>query len=128
MRIVRMINNKMNGKKTLGLLSLIFLLLLPTVDFAQCAMCKAAAESSLESNPNSVAKGLNKGILFLMAIPYLAVAVIFRKELLQFVKNLRSKEKTAINAKSLSKLTFAITFITCAVVLFVLFLSIYKPA
>ena len=111
------------------ILYITFLLLLSgTAMYSQCAMCKAAAESSLESNPNSVAKGLNKGILFLMGIPYLAVAVIFRKELLQFVKNLRSKEKTPINAKSLNKLTFAITFITCAIVLFVLFLSIYKPA
>jgi hypothetical protein len=115
-------------KKDFYIFSLLILLLLPAANFSQCAMCKAAAESSLESNPNSVAKGLNKGILFLMGIPYLAVAVIFRKELLQFVKNLRSKEKTPINAKSLSKLTFAITFITCAVVLFVLFMSIYKPA
>ena len=90
-------------------------------------MCKAAAESSLENNPNGIAKGLNKGILFLMAFPYIIVGIIFRKELAQFVRNLRNKEKTAINKKSLEKLTFAITFITCAVIVFVLFISIYKP-
>jgi amino acid permease len=94
--------------------------------YSQCAMCKAAAESSIQNDPNAIAKGLNKGILFLMGIPYLVVAIIFRKELSQFVKNLRNKEKTAINKKSLEKLTFAITFITCAVVLFILFISIYK--
>jgi hypothetical protein len=89
-------------------------------------MCKAAAESSVKANPNAVAKGLNTGILFLMAIPYAVVGIIFRKELGEFFRNLKSKEKTAINKKSLGKLTFALTFVTCAVVLFVVFISFYK--
>lgn len=117
----------MNEKKIFPTLALLFLLLLPTANFSQCAMCKAAAESAIAANPNSVAKGLNKGILFLMGIPYLVVGIIFRRELAQFVKNLRNKEKTVINKKSLSKLTFAITFVTCAVVLFIVFISFYKP-
>ncbi|MCX8148203.1 hypothetical protein [Thermaurantimonas aggregans] len=40
---------------------------------AQCAMCKAVAESS---SGNVAAKNLNFGILFLMSIPYLLVSVI----------------------------------------------------
>jgi hypothetical protein len=48
---------------------------------AQCAMCKAGAESSLKSNPNSIARGLNSGILYLMAVPYLLIAFIFRKQI-----------------------------------------------
>ena len=114
-------------KKHFSILIIAVLLLLPAVDIAQCAMCKAAAESSLEANPNSVAKGLNSGILFLMSIPYIVVAVIFRKELKQFFINLRSKEKTPINKKNLEKMTFALTFITCAVILFIIFQSVYKP-
>lgn len=114
-------------KKYFPIVLLAALLLLTTADFAQCAMCKAAAESSLESNPNSVARGLNNGILFLMSIPYIVVAVIFRKELKQFFVNLRSKEKTPINKKNLEKMTFALTFITCAIVLFIIFQSVYKP-
>ncbi|MGZ3864862.1 MAG: hypothetical protein ACXVC6_11250 [Bacteroidia bacterium] len=102
-------------------------LLMAAAAYSQCAMCKAAAESSLESNPNSVARGLNNGILFLMSIPYVVVAVIFRKEIKQFFINLRSKEKTPINKKSLEKMTFALTFITCAVILFIIFQSVYKP-
>jgi hypothetical protein len=112
--------------KQLLLLSLLFLLLLPTAHFSQCAMCKAAAEASVKANPKSVAKGLNTGILFLMTIPYIVVAIIFKKELMQFVKNLGNKEKTAINKKSLSKLTFAITFVSCAVILFAVFISFYR--
>ena len=40
--------------------------------FAQCAMCKAAVEANLESGGNKGA-GLNDGILYLMATPYIFV-------------------------------------------------------
>ena len=39
---------------------------------AQCAMCKAVVEANLEAGDTKGA-GLNDGILFLMAMPYLAV-------------------------------------------------------
>ncbi len=39
--------------------------------FAQCAMCKRAAESNMNDNQNNVGKGLNKGILYLLSVPYL---------------------------------------------------------
>ncbi len=38
---------------------------------AQCAMCTLTAENATE-NGNTQGKGLNKGILFLLAVPYLA--------------------------------------------------------
>jgi len=40
---------------------------------AQCAMCRAVLES--EGN-QSVAKGINNGIVYLMAIPYVLIAAI----------------------------------------------------
>lgn len=46
-------------------------------------MCKEAAEASMRDNPNSMARSLNKGILYLMAVPYLAIAFIFRKQIYQ---------------------------------------------
>ncbi len=42
---------------------------------AQCAMCAANVESSHNSG-NNKADGLNKGILVLLAAPYLAAAVV----------------------------------------------------
>ncbi|MEO8761330.1 MAG: hypothetical protein ABI388_08250 [Bacteroidia bacterium] len=108
------------------LLAILFFLLLSIGAYSQCAMCKAAAESDLQNNPNSFAQGLNKGILFLMAMPYLIVAVIFRNDLAVFFKNLGNKEKTPFNKKSLNNLTFLLTFISCIVVLFALFISLYK--
>jgi uncharacterized membrane protein YphA (DoxX/SURF4 family) len=41
--------------------------------FAQCAMCTLNAENSVK-NGNTEGNGLNKGILYLLAAPYLAVA------------------------------------------------------
>lgn len=42
---------------------------------AQCAMCTMSAEQSVE-NGNTQGRGLNKGILFLLAMPYLAVGAV----------------------------------------------------
>lgn len=78
--------------------SLLYLVLISALLFvcqidlqAQCAMCKQAAESSLKANPNSMARSLNSGILYLMAVPYLLIAFIFRKQLVQLWKRVFKK-------------------------------------
>ncbi|WP_409769248.1 hypothetical protein [Thermaurantimonas sp.] len=64
----------MKRKAVLQLVFFSISLLLFMVEIhAQCAMCKAVAESS---SGNVAAKNLNFGILFLMSIPYLLVSVI----------------------------------------------------
>ncbi|WP_316793145.1 hypothetical protein [Pedobacter frigoris] len=40
---------------------------------AQCAMCTVSAEQSVK-NGNTQGKGLNSGILYLLAIPYLLIS------------------------------------------------------
>lgn len=47
--------------------------LMPIASLAQCAMCRASLES--EGNKTKV-EAVNDGIVFLMAIPYILVAVI----------------------------------------------------
>ncbi len=42
---------------------------------AQCAMCSATAEAGTQ-NGSTKADGLNNGIVYLLAAPYLAVAAI----------------------------------------------------
>ena len=42
---------------------------------AQCAMCKAVVEANLESG-GSIGAGINDGILYLMAIPYISMIVV----------------------------------------------------
>jgi hypothetical protein len=74
------------------LLLVICLLFIPLADLeAQCAMCKEAAEASMKDNPRSMARSLNKGILYLMAVPYLAIAFIFRKQIFLAWKKVSSR-------------------------------------
>lgn len=42
---------------------------------AQCPMCRMAVESNLE-NGGTAGKGLNKGILYMLATPYLLIGGI----------------------------------------------------
>lgn len=60
------------------LVALIILLIVNVANgYGQCAMCRANVESNMKSGENSIGAGLNTGILFLMAIPYLLAAVGF---------------------------------------------------
>ena len=66
-------------------------LLLPADLWAQgCAMCKAVAETSASGNvyggSQSVGAGLNKGILFMIVIPYILLFIFFRKKIRGFIK------------------------------------------
>jgi hypothetical protein len=49
-------------------------LLLPELLAAQCAMCRAVLESQ---DDNSMAEGINNGIVYLMALPYILLGVLF---------------------------------------------------
>lgn len=44
--------------------------------FAQCAMCRATVETSLADGQTTIASGLNTGILYLLAMPYILIGVI----------------------------------------------------
>jgi len=55
--------------------SIVLLALFPLAGEAQCAMCKAIAETS-QAGGSSIADGLNSGIVYLMAFPYLLMGAI----------------------------------------------------
>lgn len=57
---------------------------------AQCAMCRANVESNLKGG-GTVAKGINMGILYLMAIPYIILMLIFRKQIVTLLKMLKAR-------------------------------------
>lgn len=67
---------------------------------AQCAMCAANVESSHNAGGNK-ADGLNKGILVLLAAPYLAAAVVgyiwFKKFKRKNIEINMRKEKLNLN-------------------------------
>ncbi len=67
-------------------------ILAPETAWAQgCAMCKAVVESgegsgNIFGGAQSIGKGLNNGILYLMAVPYVLLFLLFRKKIVGFVK------------------------------------------
>ncbi|WP_178985959.1 hypothetical protein [Winogradskyella helgolandensis] len=66
----------MNKKIVFLLLSFLFFI----KSNAQCAMCRAVLESG---DDQSMAEGINDGIVFLMAVPYILIGtigfIIYRK-------------------------------------------------
>lgn len=79
---------KYNMRRFLVLIAIIVFMFLPQGIEAQCAMCRAVLES--EGNVDA-AEGVNNGIVYLMAIPYVLVAFLF-----YFVyRTMRSKTPTS---------------------------------
>lgn len=64
-------------KKIAFILSLMFLFSsAPTADLsAQCPMCRMSAEQNLKMG-GTAGKGLNRGILFMLAMPYVIVGTM----------------------------------------------------
>ena len=56
-------------------LIVLFLATLINQAYAQCAMCKSVVESNIDGG-SAIGSGLNDGILYLMAMPYLALVII----------------------------------------------------
>ncbi len=64
----------MPPRKPFSLMTALLFLLAATQQVgAQCAMCRAVLESN---GDNTVAEGINNGIVYLMAIPYILVGVL----------------------------------------------------
>ncbi len=56
-----------------------------------CAMCKAVVEGGdgggrIFGGEQSIGKGLNSGILYLMAAPYVLLFLLFRKKIVGFFR------------------------------------------
>lgn len=64
-------------KLLLVICSIILLVVLVNLDAnAQCAMCRATLENNVSNGEVGIAAGLNTGILYLFAMPYLVVGFI----------------------------------------------------
>tara|TARA_B100001564_G_C20065064_1_gene413708 strand:- start:196 stop:411 length:216 start_codon:yes stop_codon:yes gene_type:complete len=53
---------------------LLLFFIISVESYAQCAMCKAIAESDPQGK-ESLFEGLNSGILYLMGVPYLLLSI-----------------------------------------------------
>ena len=80
-----------NKKKCFIIVCCLLLVLFFSDAEAQCSMCKAVAESAQDKN--NITAGLNTGILYLLAVPYLLIGgiavFIFRKPISDKLKSLR---------------------------------------
>lgn len=81
-------------KKLIYIAFVSILLLMDIALYAQCAMCKSSVTSNLEGGGNT-GRGINTGILYLMAIPYLLIgaliAYVFRKQIMTKYKQLKAQ-------------------------------------
>jgi len=87
----------MSPRNLLLATALVLLVLLPADLWAQgCSMCKAVAQTkpggSVYGGNQSIGAGLNKGILFMIAVPYILLFLFFRKRISSFVKEFRNAQ------------------------------------
>ena len=50
--------------------------LMPLVNFAQCAMCRTQVENNVSTGDMSLGQALNYGILYLFITPYIALGTV----------------------------------------------------
>ena len=62
-------------KKIYAMFIILFLCITASEVSAQCPMCKTAIESAMKDKSNMKGRGLNKGILYLLSMPYLVVGI-----------------------------------------------------
>ncbi len=68
----------MNFRSTVLSILVFFMICLVSVDIeAQCAMCRATMENNVSNgDAGGIAGSINTGILYLLAMPYLAALII----------------------------------------------------
>ena len=67
---------KVFGRILLMVVILSFSLLFTEDASAQCAMCRASVANSISDGGQLFGAGLNKGILYLMLMPYIVISII----------------------------------------------------
>ena len=85
----------MKIKQIILLLLVLVVLVIFTNDIdAQCAMCRKVAEDGAKNPEGNISRNVNSAILYLMAVPYLALGFIFRKQLAGVYRSWRGKGNT----------------------------------
>lgn len=77
-------------KKAL-LLLLVALLVTDLIWGQGCSQCRLMAEQDAELGGGEDGNNINTGILYLMAVPYLLLMFLFRKQILGFFKGMAKK-------------------------------------
>ncbi len=79
-----------------GIIAAFIILALPEMADAQCAMCKATAESNQHAKGEQhFGANLNSAILYLMAVPYIVLTFLaflfFKKSIMAKLTSLRNR-------------------------------------
>lgn len=87
----------MKTRYLLPIMLLALAALMPADLWAQgCSMCKAVAGTEARGNlyggSQAVGAGLNTGILFMMAVPYVLLFLLFRKKIFVFIREFRNAQ------------------------------------
>jgi hypothetical protein len=73
--------------------TILVMLLSQSTLFAQgCSQCKMVPMSDQQGG-GSAAGGINKGILYMMALPYVILFLLFRKQLMGLYRQFRAKRQ-----------------------------------
>ena len=83
-------------KSIIVLVAIVFLLLMFVPEAsAQCSQCKLLAEQSGSGIDKELlgdgGNNINSGILYIMAVPYIILSILFRKQIKRFFKRTFSK-------------------------------------
>ena len=73
-----------------GLLLLVLVLAGRNLHAQGCSQCKMVPQSDQQGG-GTAALGINKAILYLMALPYIILFLLFRKQLVRFYKEFRTR-------------------------------------
>jgi hypothetical protein len=64
----------------------------PEVYAQGCSQCKMVPMSDQQGG-GTAARGINKAILYMMAIPYIILFLLFRKQIIGFIRQFRAKHQ-----------------------------------
>lgn len=74
-------------KKTIIFGLIVLALFLDNQLYAQgCSQCRMLSEQASELDESSFGSNINTGILYLMAVPYVLLLLLFRKRIVRFFK------------------------------------------
>lgn len=62
--------------RLIKILTLLFVSFTPLISSAQCAMCRTQVVNNVSHGDTALAAGLNFGITYLLAAPYVAIGIV----------------------------------------------------
>lgn len=81
-------------KRIIVLFAVFAILIISQDVFGQCSQCKLLAEQSATNDDEILGtreSTLNTAILYIMAVPYIILTILFRKQISRLFKNIKAR-------------------------------------